>query len=97
MRRWRRSESDARTTSEHHERKRISPLGGLRRSFVAGDGQVRLVDVVHNACASKHRRERDSVHAKRKHASRLVVWSTGHAEFEKHARASEVATLTVHS
>ena len=74
------------TTSERRSSRKISPLGSLRGSFVAGDGQVRLVDVVHDARASQHRRERDSVRAKRKHASRLLVWFTRKPSSKKHTR-----------
>lgn len=67
------------TDDDARSRRRTCAVARARgRGLVPGDGEVRLVDVMHHARAREHRRECDAVYAQGEHArGRVSWWKTG--------------------
>ena len=70
---------ETRTTTRAHAEADVCRRSRARgRGLVPGDGEVRLVDVMHHARAREHRRECDAVYARQEHArGRVSWWKTG--------------------
>ena len=78
------------TDDDARSRRRTCAVARARgRGLVPGDGEVRLVDVMHHARARGHRRECDAVYAQGEHArGRVSWWKTGRFEADEKVRPS---------